>query len=177
MTSWETEDEVINEEEGRATEAEASSAKLELFKQKHPGAYTHADINFLNMEDAKDHHRVWLALVDSEDCDWGIVEDTLGNISWNPGEGDIVGTWTRSKIDNRIHISLLSAINALEDKSIAIWAKYAEERKAEKKTGKKTRTPGVKKQVDEPEVIPELPVEEKMKFNSLRARLRKAKSG
>ena len=108
----------------------------------------------------------------SNEDDWGIVEDTLSNLLWQPGQGEIVGTWTRSKLDECIHVSLLTSISALEDRSIIIWTKYAEERKAQKAAGKKPRAA---KKADEPELIPELSVEKKLEFNSLRAKLKRSK--
>jgi len=168
MTSWVTENATPNE--GALT----LPSKLELFKQKHPGAHTNDDVKSLNLkpEQQREHPRAWLVLVDSEDTDWGMVEDTLGDMLWQPGKGDIVGTWTRSKVDNRIHISLLSSVNALESRSIAIWSKYAEERKVKKAAGKKPRA--VRKPVEIPS--PEISIEDKVYFNSLRAKLRRAKS-
>ncbi len=172
-TAWETEDDVIPT---AGDEVLASPSKLSLFKQRHPGAYTNDDLNALNLppEKQKSHHRVWLVLVDSEFAnDWGIVEDTQGDLLWTPGKGEIVGTWTHSKLDNRIHISLLSSINALEDKSIAIWTKYAEERKLQKAVRKTTRTRKTKEPEAEHEPVPVISIETKVAFNSLRAKLKR----
>lgn len=187
---WKTEDESLSDDDpgemdAAATEmlmagisysgTEATESKIAAFKSRHPGAYTHHDLTVLNLppEKQKEHHRAWIVLVDSDIDDWGMVEDTKGDLLWQPGKGDIVGTWTRSKVDGRIHISLLSAINALEDKAIAIWSEYAEQRRIQKATGKKPRSPRAKKEEQEPDAP--LPAETQLAFNSLRAKLRRAK--
>lgn len=117
-----------------------------------------------------------LALVDSDRDDWGIVEDTLGDLLWQPGKGEIVGTWSRPRYDNLIHISLATSINALQDRSIQTFAKYAEERRQGAEGAKRPRKA---KKAEEPmqEEVPtgELPVDEKLRFNSLRARLGRVK--
>jgi len=121
--------------------------------------------------------KAYLVLVDSDHQDWGIVEDTMNDILWQPGGGEIVGTWSKPKYDNLIHISLSTAISALQDRSIQTFAKYAEERRQQiagvkkpAKRGKKAAEP-----IQEQLPAPEISIEEKMKFNSLRARLGRAK--
>jgi len=121
--------------------------------------------------------KAYLVLCDSDKEDWGIVEDTMNNILWQPGSGEVVGTWSKPRYDNLIHISLATAISALEDRSIQTFAKYAEERRQQiagvkkpAKRGKKAAEP-----IQEQLPAPEISIEEKMKFNSLRARLGRAK--
>ncbi len=148
-------------------------SSIDLFKQQHPGAATKDDIKAAGAEKLESTHKAWLALVSSDHEDWGMVEDTLGDILWTPGKGEIVGTWTRSKVDGLLHLSLTTSFRALVDKAIQIWARYAEERKAGKVVKeRKARQP--KEIVEEP--VAELPVEEKLAFNSLRARLKKSKA-
>ena len=156
-----------------------TGSKLELFKQSHPGAYTKEDIDAVEAEikqKTADHHRAWLVLVDSDTEDWGIAEDTCGELLWIPHQGDIVGTWTRSSLDGCIHISLLSTVSALEDKAIAIWQKYSEERAIQKKAGKRASS-GTKKKAVVVEEETASTVENIVVFNSLRAKLRRAKDG
>lgn len=146
-------------------------SNIDLFKQKHPGAATFDDVKAAGADKLQSTTKAFLALIDSEHGNWGVVEDTLGDMLWVPGKGEIVGTWTRSKVDNLLHISLTTAIVALVDRSIQIWAKYAEERKAGKvaKTQRTARAP--KDVVEEP--VPELSIEEKLAFNSMRAKLKR----
>ena len=121
--------------------------------------------------------KAYLVLVDSDKYnDWGIIEDTLNNLNWQPGMGETVGTWSRPGYDNSIHISLGTALSALQDRSIQSFAKYAEERRQEQlgvKPARKARKTGVP--IPEPEQVQELSVDEKLKFNSLRAKLGRAK--
>lgn len=118
-----------------------------------------------------------LVLVGSEARDWGIIEDTLNNLLWEPGKGEVVGTWSRPRYDNRIHISLATAISALQDRSIQTFKHYAEEYKhmseGTKKASISKKSKKTKEQVQEP--TPSLSVEEELKFNALRARLGRAK--
>lgn len=116
-----------------------------------------------------------LVLVDSDKEDWGVVEDTLSNLNWQPGLGEITGTWSRPRYDNLIHISLATAISALQDRSVQTFAKYAEERR-QRKEGEKKPARKEKKVVEPlPEPVQELSVDERLRFNSLRARLGRAK--
>jgi len=120
--------------------------------------------------------KAYLVLVDSDGQDWGIIEDTLNNINWQPGEGEVVGTWSVSKLDNRIHISLATSLSALQDRSIQTFAHYAEERRLKKEGAKKTARKKKGKEVAEEQVVEgTLSVEEELKFNALRARLGRAK--
>lgn len=119
--------------------------------------------------------KAFLVLVDSDKCDWGIVEDTLNDILWTPGKGEVVGTWSRPKYDNLIHISLGTSLSALQDRATQTFAHYAEERRQQKEATKK---PSKRlKKADEPsqEQVQELPVDEKLKFNALRAKLGRAR--
>jgi hypothetical protein len=125
--------------------------------------------------------RTYLALVPIDEENYGIVEDTLADIMWVPGKGELVGTWTRPGYDNMIHISLLTHIQALQDRSTITWRKYAEERKAMKATSKKPKKAKVAKEDKEnagqleEETPAELSVEVQLGFNKLRAKLMKTK--
>lgn len=120
--------------------------------------------------------KAYLVLVDSDKFnDWGIIEDTLNNLNWQPGTGEVVGTWSRTPLDNRIHVSLGTALNALQDRSIQIFARYAEERKQKALGVKRPSRVGKVAAEPAPEPVPELSVDEKLKFNELRARLGRAK--
>jgi len=127
--------------------------------------------------------KVYMVLVDSDKHDWGIVEDTLNDILWVPGKGQIIGTWSRTKLDNCIHISMCSSIDALVDNSIQTFAQYAEERRqkaagvarAPRKSAKSAKSPksasaGESSQEQLP--APVISLDEQLKFNSLRAKLR-----
>lgn len=110
-----------------------------------------------------------IVLEDSDDESSGIVKDTQCDLSWIPGQGATVGTWSRSKVDGLIHIKLLTPIEALYDSAVNTWAKFAEIRTEQKKTRGK---PGRKKKVvtDTPEVV-SVPDEDKIVFNDMRARI------
>lgn len=121
--------------------------------------------------------KAYLVLIDSDHHNWGIVEDTMNDILWVPGKGEIVGTWSRPRYDNLIHISLATAISALQDRSIQTFAKYAEERRQIELSAKKPAK-RLKKAVElepTPEPVQELSVDERLRFNSLRARLKGVK--
>ena len=122
--------------------------------------------------------KAYLVLVDSDNHnDWGIIEDTLNNINWQPGEGEVVGTWSRPGFDNRIRITLSTALSALQDRSAQTFAHYAEERRLREAGLLKVPRKGKKaaKSTEEPTPAPDISIDEKLKFNALRARLGKAK--
>lgn len=120
--------------------------------------------------------KAYLVLVDSDTKDWGIVEDTMNDILWTPGKGEVVGTWSRPRYNNLIHISLATSISALQDRSIQTFAKYAEERRqAGTVVGKQKKPRKAADVMEEQEPARELSVEEKLRFNSLRAKLGRAK--
>jgi len=110
--------------------------------------------------------KVSLALVDSGDETWGVVEDTLGNICWKPGQGEIVGTWSRAPYDNLIHMGLTTSLEALQDRAIQIWKKYADERKM---------APVVKARRKAGVPVPDSDLEIQAKFNTLREKLIRAR--
>lgn len=136
-----------------------------------------------------------LVLVDSGTEDWGIIEDTLDDILWQPGKGEVVGTWSRTRYDNLIHLSLCTSINALQDRAIQTFAHYAEERTMKKTGVTATRAPRKSKKPEdagptkaarisraanttteeELSPSPSLSIDEELKFNALRAKLRRAK--
>lgn len=118
--------------------------------------------------------KAYLVLVDSDKQDWGMVEDTLNNLNWQPGSGEVVGTWTRPAYNNLIHISLGTALSALQDRSVQTFAHYAEERRQKVLVKRAPRKAGkAAEPVQEP--VQELSVDEKLKFNALRARMGRAK--
>lgn len=116
-----------------------------------------------------------LVLVDSDKYnDWGMIEDTLNNLSWQPGLGEVVGTWSRPGYDNLIHMSLGSSLSALQDRSVQTFAHYAEERRQRELGAKKPTKRGGKAVEPTPEPVQDISVDEKLKFNALRAKLRRA---
>lgn len=120
--------------------------------------------------------KAYLVLVDSDRYnDWGIIEDTLHDLLWQPGKGEVVGTWSRPMHDNLIYVSLTTAISALRDRSIQTFAHYAEERRQRESGTKRPVRKGKKVTEPIPEPTQELTVDEKLKFNALRARLGRAK--
>jgi len=127
--------------------------------------------------------RAYLALVSSDKHDWGMVEDTMGNLLWVPGKGEIVGSWSRPQYDNLIHISLSTPINALVDRAIQTNKRYAEERLMKELGIKTPKVPRVKKtkegkgagteEVELPVDTTQAMVKVSLEINSLRARLGK----
>ena len=60
-----------------------------------------------------------IVLFGSDTESWGLAIDSKNNIFIKrPEEGEIVGTWTRSPIDNRIRLSLETSLEALTDMSV-----------------------------------------------------------
>ncbi len=162
LSNWETEED-NGEEAGKPS-------SIEKFKTGRPDGY---DIR--KDEVIRRNVKTMLVLVDSNTENWGLVEDTLDKMDWEPGKGEIVGTWSRVTMDNLIYLGVETSLASLQNRTTLMWAKYAEERKVEKATGKKPRKPKAAKAEDASIPAPELSVEEKMKFNSLRARLMKSK--
>jgi hypothetical protein len=119
-----------------------------------------------------------LVLVDSDKDEWGIIEDTDSDLAWQPGKGEIVGTWSRTKHDRLIYISLCTSIQALQDRAVQTFAQYAELRRTKNTPKKHAATvKGATKKVEQEQEQPvtELPFEKKLEFNSLRAKLGRAK--
>jgi len=81
-----------------------------------------------------------VVLEDSDTQTWGMVKDTDGKITLEPGEGILVGQWSRAPYDNRIHVFLETSIMALVDKATLNFAKYAEIRRQEASAPKSSRT-------------------------------------
>lgn len=110
-----------------------------------------------------------ITLEDSDTQTWGMVKDTEDNFLWKPGEGILVGKWSRSPVDGLIHVFLETPLMALVDKATQRFAEYAERRRttssAPKTRSKSSRTPKV-----EPVAIP---AEELTTINNLRKLLGK----
>lgn len=81
-----------------------------------------------------------VALEDSDTQSWGITKDVEGNFLWKPGDGSIVGTWSRSPVDGLVHVFLETPLAALIDKATLRFAEYAERRR----TIAPTKTPRTK---------------------------------
>ena len=164
IPNWET--------ENNGGEATPEPSSIEKFKTSRPPGY---DIR----KDAvmASTIKAWLVLVDSDKEDWGLIEDTHGNFNWVPGKGEVVGTWSRTQFDGLIHLGVETSIAALQDRSIQIWSKYAEERRVQKATGKKPRKAKALSPEEAALPSPGLSLEQKMEFNSLRAKLLRSKSG
>ena len=103
-----------------------------------------------------------VALEGSNEYSWGTTKDTEGSFTWKTGEGEIVGTWSRSPADGLIHVFLETSLQGLVDKATLRFAELAERRKETASTPKTTRTRTPK--VEQP---PE-PNEELIKIDKLR---------
>ena len=81
-----------------------------------------------------------------------MVKDTEGILTWEPGQGVLVGKWSRAPYDGLIHVSLNTPIDVLRDKAIQKFAEYAEMRKEVEGApkAKKGRTPRAPKAAPEP---------------------------
>lgn len=123
-----------------------------------------------------------LVLLESDIHDYGVIEDTLNNLMWQPGLGEVVGTWSRPRYDNRIHINLCTALSALEDRSIQTFKFYTEQNALIAKgvvLPKKPRSTKTAKEsptsASSDNVVETVSVDTKIEFNSLRAKLMKKK--
>lgn len=85
-----------------------------------------------------------VVLEDSDTQTWGMARNTEGDLLRQPGEGELVGRWSRSPVDGLIHVFLETPIMALVDKATQRFAEYAEMRRekalSSPKSGK-TRAP------------------------------------
>lgn len=106
-----------------------------------------------------------VALIDSDKEQWGIAEFTEGDFGWAPGEGQPVGTWSKSPVDGIFHVFLETPLAALQDRAVQSFKEHAERRSASTTT-KKTRTPGKARVRKEPE--PEVVDENLAKISALR---------
>ena len=111
-----------------------------------------ATIEFPEERPAKQEYQVksHVALEDSDGESWGIARDTENDYSWKTGEGQIVGTWSRSPSDSLIHVFLETPIQALVDKATQHFAEYAEARRMVEPVSKKARAPRAPKAEPEP---------------------------
>ena len=171
--AWQTED----DEGEKATLGEDMSSTARL-------------LAILGVNNVKEGYqtKAYLVLLNSDHDDWGVIEDTLNNLMWEPGKGEIVGTWSRPRFDNRIHISLCTSISALQDRAIQTFLHYSEEHKAAAKTAKPkpAKSPRAKKAAAAAQDkagaeslsaidAADTSIETKLAFNSLRVRLGRAK--
>lgn len=141
------------------------------------------DLVVKNMEEVKKNKNlsyktmVSLILDDSGHEDYGMVRLIGFGIGWGEGMGDVVGTWTRSRYDNAIRISVAEPLTALQDKATAIWMAYVEARKSTSIEAKKSRrspkTPEHEQQQPSASTPTQTDVERVVQFNSLRAKLKK----
>ncbi len=98
-----------------------------------------------------------VALESSDSQMWGVARDVEGSYTWKPGEGQIVGTWSRSPADGLVHVFLETPLTALMDKATQNFVRLAEKREAEKREAdtssktRKTRTPKREKPAEEPD--------------------------
>lgn len=115
-----------------------------------------------------------IVLEDSDTEDYGVVKDTRNDIMWVAGNGDVVGTWSRSKVDGLIHISLIDSINALYDRAVMSWAKNVEARKVQKikksRTSDGTRKPGRPK-LEKPQQTVVVSDKDRAVINDMKAKL------
>ena len=120
-----------------------------------------------------------IALEESDTEDFGIVKDTRNDIMWVSGKGDIIGTWSRSRVDGLIHISLLTSIEALYDRAVLTWSKNIEMRKIQKtkkqRSSDGTKPEGTRKvgrpKLDKPQQTVVIPDKDRVAINDMKAKL------
>ena len=118
--------------------------------------------------------KVYIVIEDSDTEDYGLVKDTLSDINWVSGQGETIGTWTRSPMDHLIHISLLPSMEALYDKSVKLWTEMVERRKTQKaQKDAKRRIPRIGPSQPKTKKEPELTEadESLLAINSMKAKL------
>ena len=67
-----------------------------------------------------------IVLEDSDIKDSGLIRETEGLLDWEPGQGLIVGTWTKG-IDNRYYLWLEKSVDAMCDERLKWWIERHEE--------------------------------------------------
>jgi len=72
-----------------------------------------------------------LVLEDSDTDNFGMVVDKEDKIFWKPGDGSVVGEWSKAPFDNRIHLSIKPPIVALYDKAMSNLEEIVRRRKEE----------------------------------------------
>lgn len=125
-----------------------------------------------------------LVLVGSNEKDYGLIEDVLFDPAWEPGKGEVVGTWNRLpdsglSTSGLIRLELTTSIQAMNDRAVIIMKQILDGEKSGKI--KKVRQLPAKKPKSQLKLapIPEPPSEPSIVegFDSLRARLAAMKSG
>jgi len=100
-----------------------------------------------------------VALEDSDKEHWGMVKYLEpGNYKLGAAEGELVGNWSRSPGDGLIHVFLETPLEALADRAVQEFARFAEARAMVASAPKTTRarTPRTPKPTPEPEPSEEL---------------------
>ncbi len=115
-----------------------------------------------------------VALEDSDTETWGVAKDTDGSFQWKTGDGELVGTWSRSPSDGLIHVFLETPLLALVNKATQHFAELARQRETavDAPKSKGARAPRAPKVVEKSEA--ELEAEERMnKIASLRSKIKR----
>lgn len=98
-----------------------------------------------------------VALEDSDRERWGMVKYLKpGNYKLEAMEGELVGNWSLSPGDGLIHVFLETPLEALADRAVQEFAKYAEARRITAAVPKVTRARTRKTPVPAPEPSEEL---------------------
>lgn len=69
-----------------------------------------------------------IVLEDSDTETWGVVRDTEGVLDRKPGDGPVIGSWSKSPVDNCYHAFLQTPIMALADKATQKYVELAAKR-------------------------------------------------
>lgn len=72
--------------------------------------------------------RASLILEDSDKETWGLVRDTEGSFTYEKGQGELVGTWSKSPTNGCYHVSLETPVMALVDKATQRTAELVKRR-------------------------------------------------
>lgn len=70
-----------------------------------------------------------LVLEDSDKETWGLVRFIGNSVFFEPGQGEVVGTWSRPPIDDHYHVFLETPITALVDKATQLHVELVKKRR------------------------------------------------